>query len=116
MLTALREHCIDLVVTAGYMKKIGPATLDTYAGSILNIHPSLLPRHGGPGMHGHHVHESVLASGDTVSGGDVTAATITSSGGTDVCEEQDPNRRRERCRGRCPRRGGLHRVEHRQRQ
>lgn len=71
MLAALREHHIGLVVTAGYMKKIGPATLDTYAGHILNIHPSLLPRHGGPGMHGQHVHESVLASGDPVSGASV---------------------------------------------
>ncbi|MFD5750748.1 formyltransferase family protein [Streptomyces sp. NPDC127033] len=52
MLAALREHRIGLVVTAGYMKKIGPVTLNAYAGHILNIHPSLLPRHGGPGMRG----------------------------------------------------------------
>lgn len=71
MLDALHEHRTGLVVTAGYMKKIGLAVLDAYAGRIINVHPSLLPRHGGPGMHGLHVHESVLASGDTVSGASV---------------------------------------------
>lgn len=58
----------DLVVLSGYMKKIGPATLATFKNRILNIHPSLLPKHGGRGLYGDKVHESVLASGDKVSG------------------------------------------------
>jgi phosphoribosylglycinamide formyltransferase 1 len=57
---------IAWVVLAGYLKYVNiPAA---YAGRIVNIHPALLPRHGGHGMHGHHVHEAVLASGDTESG------------------------------------------------
>lgn len=68
MLEAIRSSGADLIVLAGYMKKIGPRTLAAYRGRILNIHPALLPRHGGPGMYGIHPHESVLASGDAESG------------------------------------------------
>ena len=50
------------------MKKIGPAVLSAYAGRIINIHPALLPRHGGPGMYGRRVHEAVLAAGDSETG------------------------------------------------
>ena len=50
------------------MRKIEAPLTAAYAGRIVNIHPSLLPRHGGPGMYGHHVHEAVLAAGDTESG------------------------------------------------
>jgi phosphoribosylglycinamide formyltransferase-1 len=59
----LRCHAVDLVVLAGYMKKIGPETLGAYAGRIVNIHPALLPRFGGKGMYGARVHRAVLASG-----------------------------------------------------
>lgn len=58
----------DLIVLSGYMKKIGIATLTEYSNRILNIHPSLLPKHGGKGLFGDKVHESVLRSGDTISG------------------------------------------------
>ncbi|WP_040698437.1 phosphoribosylglycinamide formyltransferase [Nocardia vinacea] len=62
------EHSVELIVTAGYMKKLGPRTRKEFAPKILNIHPALLPRFGGHGMHGNHVHQAVLDSGDTVSG------------------------------------------------
>ena len=58
----------DLVILSGYLRKIGPATLDCYAGRILNTHPSLLPRFGGAGMYGRRVHEAVWAAGETVTG------------------------------------------------
>ena len=62
----LDDHRIDLVVLAGYLRLLPiPAS---YEGRIINIHPSLLPRHGGPGMYGHHVHEAVLKAGDAESG------------------------------------------------
>jgi phosphoribosylglycinamide formyltransferase 1 len=62
----LREHQIDWVILAGYLKLIEiPAS---YRGRIVNIHPALLPGHGGPGMYGHHVHDAVLRSGDRQSG------------------------------------------------
>ncbi|MER5640201.1 phosphoribosylglycinamide formyltransferase [Kitasatospora sp. NPDC002227] len=90
MLAALTEHRIDLVVTAGFLRKIGPITLSGYAGRIVNIHPSLLPRHGGPGMHGLHVHESVLASGDTVSGASVHHVTANYDEGPVIASREVP--------------------------
>ena len=62
----LADHRIDFVVLAGYLTRleIPPA----YRGRIVNIHPALLPAHGGHGMYGRRVHEAVLAAGDTTSG------------------------------------------------
>ncbi len=68
---ALVEAGTDVVVLAGYMKKIGTQTLEAFRGRILNIHPALLPKHGGKGMYGIHPHESVLAAGDAESGATV---------------------------------------------
>lgn len=64
----LQEHEVDLVVLAGYMKKVGAVTLRRFAGRILNIHPALLPKYGGTGMYGLRVHEAVLEAGDTTTG------------------------------------------------
>ena len=64
----LARHDVDLVILAGYMRKLGPKTLDRYAGRILNIHPALLPRFGGKGMYGERVHEAVLTAGESVTG------------------------------------------------
>jgi phosphoribosylglycinamide formyltransferase-1 len=61
----------EFVVLAGYMRKIGPRTLSAFRGRILNTHPALLPKFGGQGMYGLHVHRAVLASGDTVTGASV---------------------------------------------
>jgi phosphoribosylglycinamide formyltransferase-1 len=66
--STFEEHGVELVVLAGYMKKLGPRTLDRYRGRVLNIHPALLPKFGGKGMYGSRVHEAVLGSGDAVSG------------------------------------------------
>jgi phosphoribosylglycinamide formyltransferase-1 len=68
ILAALESHDVDLVLLAGYMKKLGPATLSRYRGRVLNIHPALLPRFGGKGMYGRSVHEAVLAAGEKVTG------------------------------------------------
>ena len=68
ILAALRNHQVDLVITAGYMKKLGPLTLDYYHGKIINVHPSLLPRHGGHGMYGLRVHQAVIDNGDQETG------------------------------------------------
>ena len=65
---ALQAAGIDVVLLAGYMKKLGPLTLGAYAGRVINTHPALLPRHGGQGMYGMHVHRAVIAAGDRVSG------------------------------------------------
>ena len=68
MTDTLKSHNIDWVILAGYMKMIGSKLLEEFRGKILNIHPSLLPRHGGQGMYGLHVHEAVLASGESETG------------------------------------------------
>lgn len=67
-LALLAQHNIDLIVLAGYLRKVPVGVIRAYQGRILNIHPSLLPRHGGKGMHGLHVHEAVVAAGDAISG------------------------------------------------
>jgi phosphoribosylglycinamide formyltransferase-1 len=71
IMNTLVEAQTDMVVLSGYMKKIGPHTLARFNGHILNIHPALLPKHGGHGLYGDRVHEAVLKSGDTVSGASV---------------------------------------------
>jgi len=68
MVDALRAHGVALVVLAGYMRKIGPRLLAAYPRRILNIHPALLPKFGGQGMYGMHVHQAVLAAGERESG------------------------------------------------
>ena len=62
----LDQANIDIAVLAGFLSMwLIP---DRYAGKVINIHPSLLPKHGGKGYYGHHVHNAVLASGDKESG------------------------------------------------
>jgi len=75
LLAALQRAHTDLVVCSGYMKKIGPRTLAAYPGKILNIHPALLPKHGGKGIYGDKVHEAVLKAGDTETGATVHLVT-----------------------------------------
>jgi phosphoribosylglycinamide formyltransferase 1 len=59
---------VDVVFLAGYMKKLGPRVLSTFEGRILNTHPALLPRFGGPGMYGDRVFEAVLEAGEAETG------------------------------------------------
>jgi phosphoribosylglycinamide formyltransferase 1 len=54
---------VDLVVLAGYVRRVGPRTLAAFAGRIINTHPAPLPRFGGKGMYGEHLHRAVLESG-----------------------------------------------------
>jgi phosphoribosylglycinamide formyltransferase 1 len=65
---ALLEQQVEVVMLAGYMKKLGPTLLLQYRGRILNTHPALLPKFGGHGMYGMRVHEAVLRAGDEQSG------------------------------------------------
>jgi phosphoribosylglycinamide formyltransferase-1 len=70
-LQVLQALGIDLIVLAGYMKKLPDSVVEKYNGKIVNIHPALLPKHGGEGMYGLNVHKAVLASGDAESGSTV---------------------------------------------
>ncbi len=64
----LAEYGIDFIILAGYLLKIPAELIKKYHNRIINIHPALLPKYGGKGMYGHHVHEAVVAAGEEVSG------------------------------------------------
>lgn len=68
VLATLREANADIIVLAGFLLFVPEYLLEAYHNRIINIHPSLLPLHGGKGMHGIHVHEDVLACGDKETG------------------------------------------------
>ncbi len=64
----LKDNNINMVCLSGYMKLLGPRTIESVHGKILNTHPALLPKYGGKGMYGNHVHEAVKNNGDTETG------------------------------------------------
>ena len=64
----LRDHKIDFIILAGYLLKIPAFLVEAYPDRILNIHPALLPKFGGKGMYGHHVHKAVLEAREKESG------------------------------------------------
>ena len=68
LLELLRKFRVDLVVLAGYLKRIPPLVIRDYASRMINSHPALLPAFGGEGMYGARVHEAVIASGARESG------------------------------------------------
>ncbi len=71
ILIVLKKYKVNIVALAGYMKKLGTMVLKEYRNRILNIHPALLPKHGGKGMYGMIVHEAVINEGDKESGATV---------------------------------------------
>lgn len=83
----LQQNEVDLVVLAGFMRKIDSVIIKAYPGRIINIHPSLLPAHGGKGMWGHHVHEAVIAAGDKQSGVTVHYVTDEIDGGEIIMQQ-----------------------------
>ena len=64
----LQQYKIDFIVLAGFLLLVPAKLIEAYPGRIVNIHPALLPKHGGKGMYGEHVHEAVVACGDKESG------------------------------------------------
>jgi phosphoribosylglycinamide formyltransferase 1 len=68
VLNKLKEIRTDFIVLAGFLRKIPENIIRAYADKIINIHPSLLPKHGGKNMYGNRVHEAVLQSGDKETG------------------------------------------------
>ncbi|MBD3639085.1 MAG: phosphoribosylglycinamide formyltransferase [Crocinitomicaceae bacterium] len=68
LLEVLRGKKIDFIVLAGYLKKISSDLIKAYPNRIVNIHPALLPKFGGKGMYGMHVHNAVVQAGESVSG------------------------------------------------
>lgn len=80
MLAVLAEYDVELIVLAGFLLMVPDFLLERYEGRVINIHPSLLPKFGGKGMYGRHVHEAVVAAGETETG-------ITIHHVTDKCDE-----------------------------
>lgn len=64
----LESHGVDLILLAGYLRKLPPAITRRWRQAVLNIHPALLPKHGGKGMYGIRVHQSVLDHSDPFTG------------------------------------------------
>ena len=99
----LEQFEATLVVTAGYLKKVGMKTLSRFPNAVINVHPSLLPRHGGPGMFGMKVHQAVYDAGDAQTGATVHYVTeeydqgeIISQSEIDVLSDDSPNSLAER--------------------
>ena len=68
MLPLLKKYSIDFIVLAGFLPLVPNFLIDAYPHRIINIHPALLPKYGGKGMWGHHVHEAVKEAGETETG------------------------------------------------
>lgn len=64
---AIPEHT-DLIVLAGFLSILKPEFCEKWSGKIINVHPALLPKYGGKGMWGHHVHHAVIEAGEKESG------------------------------------------------
>lgn len=80
ILRLLDYYEADYVLLAGYLGIVSPFLVDAYPNRIVNIHPALLPKFGGKGFHGIHVHEAVIAAGEKQSGATVHFV----DGGTDT--------------------------------
>ena len=68
MLPLMQQHGIDFIVLAGFLPLVPNFLIDAFPQRIINIHPALLPKYGGKGMWGHHVHEAVKAAGEKETG------------------------------------------------
>jgi phosphoribosylglycinamide formyltransferase-1 len=86
----LVESGAELVVLAGYMKRLGAGTLRRFKDRVINIHPALLPSFGGAGMYGIRVHQAVLAAGTAVSGATVHLVTERYDEGPTVLQRTVP--------------------------
>jgi phosphoribosylglycinamide formyltransferase 1 len=87
---ALEEHGVELVLLAGFMSILPDSWVARWHGRALNLHPSLLPKFGGHGMYGAHVHEAVLAAHETESGATVQLVTGNVDRGLALLQERVP--------------------------
>lgn len=68
ILGVLQEHAVDFIALAGFLWLVPGYLVRAFPGRVVNIHPALLPKYGGKGMYGHHVHEAVKAAGESETG------------------------------------------------
>lgn len=83
---ALETQGVELVVLAGFLTILPPSWVEHWRGRAVNLHPALLPRHGGPGMYGLHVHRSVLESHEAETGATVHLVTGAVDGGPTIAQ------------------------------
>ena len=86
MLPLLRKYDIQFIVLAGFLPLIPDFLIAAYPRKIVNLHPALLPKYGGKGMWGHHVHEAVKAAGETETGMTVHYVTPVCDGGEIIAQ------------------------------
>jgi phosphoribosylglycinamide formyltransferase-1 len=86
MLPLLREYDIQFIVLAGFLPLIPNFLINAYPRRIVNLHPALLPKYGGKGMWGHHVHEAVKAAGEPETGMTVHWVTPVCDGGEIIAQ------------------------------
>ncbi|HYO45339.1 MAG TPA: phosphoribosylglycinamide formyltransferase [Gemmatimonadota bacterium] len=90
MLDLLERARVDWIVLAGYLKRLPAGVVCRYRNRILNIHPALLPAHGGKGMYGERVHRAVIEAGEKTSGASVHLVDEEYDRGPIVAQEEVP--------------------------
>ena len=90
MMPLLRKYDIGFIVLAGWLPLIPNFLIDAYPHKIINIHPALLPKYGGKGMYGHHVHEAVKAADETETGMTVHYVSNVCDGGEIIAQFRTP--------------------------
>jgi phosphoribosylglycinamide formyltransferase-1 len=86
MLPLLRSHEVDFVVLAGFLPLVPDFLIEAFPRRMVNLHPALLPKYGGKGMWGHHVHEAVKAAGETETGMTVHYVSSVCDGGEIIAQ------------------------------
>lgn len=90
MTALLESRAVDAIVLAGFLLMVPPFMTARFSGRMINIHPSLLPRFGGKGMYGRHVHEAVVAAGETETGITVHLVSDHCDGGDIIFQASTP--------------------------
>lgn len=86
MLPLMRQYGVQFIVLAGFLPLVPDFLIDAFPRRIVNLHPALLPKYGGKGMWGHHVHEAVKAAGETETGMTVHWVTPVCDGGEIIAQ------------------------------
>ena len=86
VLSLLRNYDIQFIVLAGFLPLVPDYLINAFPRRIINLHPALLPKFGGKGMWGHHVHEAVKAAGETETGMTVHYVTPVCDGGEIIAQ------------------------------
>ena len=90
MMSLLKEYDIQFIVLAGFLLIVPDFLIEDYDRRMINIHPALLPKYGGKGMYGHHVHEAIKAAGETETGMTVHYVSNVCDGGEIIAQFRTP--------------------------